>query len=315
MLPREEDILPPDLLRPEEVRFLTTEVERGTIQDILEDSIITVSSVHYEMTFSNRSGFLAELDVRAGQSVKEGDLLARLDTGSLEIDIQRQVIEIERRTLALAEVRRTGGSAFYRRNAELDLELAELTLQQMEEELAKSSIVAPINGEVIFVNTFRIGEFVPGRSVVLTIADPSQVQFEYSGTQIGRIRYGMEAEIIINSQRIPAKVSLTPSSVPQEDRDRFRNIVIFTVNDQNDLPQDLSLGSRNQFSIFIEEKRDVIVIPVTAMSNFMGQFYVQVLDNGLRTERDLDIGITTRTHVEVISGLEEGELLIVGVER
>jgi len=48
---------------------------------------------------------------------------------------------------------------------------------------------------------------------------------------------------------------------------------------------------------------------------FMGQSFVHVLEDGIRTERDLDIGITTGTHAEVLSGLEEGELLIIGIER
>jgi len=311
----EEELLPPDLLKPEEVVFRTIEVERGTIQDILEDFVVAGSSVHYDMTFHNRSGFLAELDARPGQMVQAGDILARLDTGSLEIDIQRQQIMVEKLTLTLEEVTRTSGSRFSRRHAELDLEMAELYLTQLEDELEKSTIVAPVDGEVVFLNTYRIGEFVPGRSIVLTIADPAHIHFEYTGTQLSRIRQGMEAEIMIDSKNIAASVSMIPSNAPQEERDRLRNTVIFTANDLSDIPANVRIGSRYSFSIFIEEKNDVIIIPSTAMSNFLGQNFVQVLDNGMRTERDLDIGITTRTHVEVLAGLEEGEMLIIGTER
>jgi len=315
MLPREEELLPPDLLKPEEVVFRTIEVERGSIQDILEDFVIAGSSVHYDMTFHNRSGFLAELDVRAGQMVQAGDILARLDTGSLEIDIQRQQIMVEKLTLTLEEVTRTSSSSYTRRHAELDLEMAELLLTQLEDELEKSTIVAPVAGEVVFLNTYKIGEFVPGRSIILTIADPEHIHFEYNGTQLSRIRQGMEAEIVIDSKSIKASVSMIPSNAPQEERDRFRNTVIFTANNPSDIPTNVRIGSRYNFSIFIEEKTDVIIIPSTAMSNFLGQNFVQVLDNGMRTERDLDIGIVTRTHVEVLAGLEEGEMLIIGIER
>jgi len=315
MLPREEDMLPPDLLKPEEVRFRTIEVGRGTIQDVLEDNVVAASSVTYDMTFYNRSGFLEELNVYPGMEVKEGDILARLDTGSLEIDIRRQLIEVSRREMALEEVIRFGGSRFARRNAEFDLELAELTLQQMEDEFQKSSITAPIDGEVVFISDYKIGEFVPGRSIVMTIADPSYIHFEYTGSHIPRIKYGMEAEIIIGSQRIPAIVSMTPANAPLEEMQRYRNTIIFSVKNQDDLPDTVRRGSRHQFSIFIEEKLDTIIIPAGAMSTFMGQHYVQVLEDGMRTERDLDIGITTSTHVEVLGGLEEGEILIVGIER
>jgi len=315
MLPVEEELLPPDLLRPEEVNFRTIEVERSTIQDVLEDYAVAGSSVHYEMTFHNRSGFLAELDVRAGNSVKAGDILARLDTDSLELDIQRQKIEVEKRQLTLEEITRTGGTRFQRRHAELDLEAAELTLQQLEDEFLKSAIIAPVDGEVVFLNDFRIGEFVPGRSIVLIIADPAHLQFEYSGTQTGRVRQGMAVDITIGTEIFPATVTMIPSNAPSEERDRFRNTVIFSLENADLLPEYVRIGSRYRFSIFIEEKQDVIVIPITAMSSFMGQSYVQVLEDGMRAERDLDIGITTRTHAEVLSGLEEGDLLIVGIDR
>jgi len=315
MLPQEDDLLPPDLLQPEEIIFQTIEVELGTIQDILEDFVTTASSIRYEMTFHNRSGFLAELNVRPGQEVQEGDVLARLDTGSLYIDIQLQQLEVERQQLLHEDTIRFGATRLARRLSELDLERAELRLQQLEEEMEKSSIIAPVDGEVVFLNNVGIGEFVPGRTVILTIADPAFIQFEYTGTQTARIRQGMEAEIHIGSQTIPARVSMTPTNAPEEDRDRLRNTIVFTAINPDDLPRDMRIGARHNFSIFMDEREDVIVIPSSAVTNFMGQSFVQILENGMRTERDLDIGITSRTHVEVLTGLTEGELLIIGVER
>ena len=41
-------------------------------------------------------------------------------------------------------------------------------------------------------------------------------------------------------------------------------------------------------------------------------YYVQVLDeNGVRQERPIEVGLMTSTQVEVLSGLEEGEQIIV----
>ncbi|MCL2820029.1 MAG: efflux RND transporter periplasmic adaptor subunit [Oscillospiraceae bacterium] len=315
ILPVEEELLPPDLLKPEEVRFRTIEVERGTIQDILEDNVVVASSVYYELTFDNRSGYLAELNVVSGSAVKEGDVLARLDTGIMELDITRQRIAVEKQRLNLEETRRSGGSRYARRHAELDLELAELALLQMESDLEKATIISPIDGEIVFLNDYKIGSFVPGRSIVMTIADPAKLHFEYTGSHIARIRLGMDVDITIGAQTIPATVTMTPSSVPEEDRDRFRNTVVISVNNEEDLPDNLRRGSRHRFSIFMQEKQDAIIIPVGSMSSFMGQHFAQILEDGIRTERDLNTGITTDTHVEILNGLEEGDLLIIGVER
>ena len=45
--------------------------------------------------------------------------------------------------------------------------------------------------------------------------------------------------------------------------------------------------------------------------NYMGRRYVQVLEDGLKKERDVQVGLETSTDVEIIKGLEEGEEVVV----
>jgi len=314
-LPQEEDLLPFDLLQPADITFTTMQVERGSIQNVLRDQSIAVSAVFYNMSFENRSGHLTEMSAMIGQSVTEGDVLARLDTGNLELDIRRQEIIVEKTELNLTEARRSG-SWFAMRQATLDLELANLNLQQLRDEYEKASIVAPHDGEIVFIADFRIGDFVPARRTVVTIADPNQIQFEYNGHHSRVIRYGMEGEITLESNlSIPVKVSMTPNTAPVEERERYRDTVLFTPINPDDVPDTIRLGRRYEFRIILEEKEDVIVLPRSVVSTFMGQYYVQVLEDGMRMERDLVVGIVTDREVEVLSGLEEDDEIITGIER
>ena len=314
-LPQEEDLLPFDLLQPADVTFTTMPVERGSIQHVLRDQSIAVSAVFYNLTFENRSGYLVEMNVTMGQAVEEGDVLARLDTGNLELDIRRQEIFVEKSEINLTEARRSG-SWFSMRQATLDLELANLTLQQLTDEYEKASIVAPHDGEIVFIADFRIGDFVPGRRTVITLADPKQVQFEYTGHHSRVIRYGMEAEIALDQNTsIPVRVSMTPHTAPAEERERYRDTVIFTAINPDDIPETIRLGRRYEFRIILEEKDDVIVLPRAVVSTFMGQYYVQILEDGMRMERDLIVGIVTDREIEVVSGLEENDEIITGIER
>jgi len=316
-LPVEEDLLPPDLLRPEEIRFITMEVERGTIQHIIEDGgVIAQASINYALSFENRSGYLLEINAVLGGEVKKGDVLARLDTGSLETNIIRQQIEVEKRSLTLEEISRTGGSRFARRHAELDLELAMMTLAELEDDLLKATIIAPIDGEIVHIQRdLKIGGFIPERSIILTIADTTLFHFEYNGSYVNNIRHGMEAKLIIDSKSYPATVTMTPMNAPPEERDRYRNLIIFSLINPDDLPANIKSGSRHRFSIFVEEKQNTVIIPAGIMSTFIGQSYVQILEDGMRVERDVIPGIVTATHVEILNGLNEGDLLIVGIKR
>jgi macrolide-specific efflux system membrane fusion protein len=168
---------------------------------------------------------------------------------------------------------------------------------------------------IMFVSGFNIGDFIPGRTSMVTIVDPGYIQFEYTGEDARRIQYGMEAEVFIDDLPIRVKASVTFSTAPREDRERFRNTVVFTPVDPDDLPLSMRIGSRYEFSIVLDERTDVIVIPQDAASSFMGQYYVQVLEGGLRYERNIVVGLKSRTHMEVLNGLVEGETLILGIER
>ena len=46
------------------------------------------------------------------------------------------------------------------------------------------------------------------------------------------------------------------------------------------------------------------------VNSFANRKFVNVLNDGIREERDIEVGIQNNTEVEVIKGLEEGELLI-----
>jgi len=314
-LPREEDLLPFDLLQPADVTFITMQAERGSIQNILRDQSIAVSALLHNLSFENRSGYLSELNVTYGQTVEEGEVLARLDTGSLELDIRRQEIQIEKIELSLEEARRSG-SRFGINMATLDLELANLTMQQLTEEYEKASITAPHDGEIVFLGDYRIGDYVPGRRTVMIIADPTQVQFEYNGQHSRVIRFGMEAEITLERDiTIPVRVTMTPHEAPIEERDRYRDTIIFSPIYPDDMPVAVRLGRRFEFNIILEEKDDVIILPRGVVSTFMGQYYVQVLEDGMRMERDLVVGIVTSREIEIVSGLDEDDVIITGIER
>jgi len=389
-LPQEEELLPPDLLQPEEITYKTMLVPKGSIKDVMIDICVAGSSTRYDLSFHNRSGYLTELNVLLGQTVEKGQVIARLDTDNLEMDIQRQRLSVERLRLSIQEAGAAPDISEYpalrarldlRRAqielknleddmvrlrwdldyfeevtsrdlnnlsrdiqikkleieklelsieeagkgpdlseypvlyAELELEMALLTLRQLEDEFLKTTIVAPVDGEIVFINEYKIGEFVPGRRIVVTIADPTNMQFEYSGPNVRRIRHGMEADIIISGNPVPAKVSMTPNNAPLEEYDRYKDTIIFTPDNQEDLPESIRIGNRYEFNILLMEKHDVIVLPREAVSVFMGQYYVQVLDDGMRIERDLEVGIVTNREIEVVGGLSEDELIITGIER
>lgn len=84
-----------------------------------------------EDLFFRRSGRVETVYIKNGDSVEEGTLIAELDTAILQIDLEsaQLSVEIAKENMAQAEE----GLLFDRRNAELNLEIAELALESYKE--------------------------------------------------------------------------------------------------------------------------------------------------------------------------------------
>lgn len=77
-------------------------------------------------------------------------------------------------------------------------------------------------------------------------------------------------------------------------------------------PEGLVSGDSLHYEYVQAQIQDCLILPIYAYHvNELGQKYVYVLDeNNLKRERFIEIGLSTLTQVEVLSGLKEGELVV-----
>ena len=69
-------------------------------------------------------------------------------------------------------------------------------------------------------------------------------------------------------------------------------------------------GTRGTVVLTLEEALDVVAVPITSAINVDGQYIVFVIENGIRVRRDVEVGMTDRTLIEIRSGLEVGEVVV-----
>ena len=288
LFPEEEEALAPPLKEPAAVTYTTTTVERGTIVDSVTVSGTFISTSTYDMSFEKRSGYLSEITVKAGDTVTAGQMLARLDTDELESEIQKQKLAVERAQIALDIARAAeGATADSIRLAEIDYELQKIQLDEMQTELEKQCIYAPIDGVVSYISSPGIGEYVAARSTLMRIVDPTSLdKTEHAG------------KVVMTSADSP--------SLAMEKGEPFVRVEI-----TNPLPEGDLLGESVTVELIREEKQDVLILPRNVVSLYSGESYVQVLEDGVKKERVIETGIKTVTEIEVVSGLEEGEEVII----
>ncbi len=309
-LPKEEDVIAPPLLETPKVTFDTVEVQKGDIEKILSVVGKFISVYQQSLSFKFRSGYLKVLNVKTGDRVKKGDVLAMLDTDSLESQIRDQEIIVSKNEIwynvATLDPDETKIGIEIKK---LDLEASKNRLSDMQNEYAKAKILSPIDGIVVFVDEVNFGDYVGANKTLLIIADPTRLQVEYTGGDSSNFKLGDQVTVGYKNQELKGKVVMTPATVPADADNNLKNSMRVSVDG---LPADISVGDPATIVLVQARNQNAVKIPRGLVNSYNGRNYVFVLDDkGVKTEKDIEIGIQTPTEVEIVKGLNAGDKVIV----
>lgn len=310
--PKEEEVLAPPIKEPDKITYETVAAKRGDIENVIRVAGTFVSVSQKDLYYQDRGGRLKEIHAVLGDDIKKGDLIAELETDAIENDIQLQEIALKRAEItydnAKARYDIEGGSKTEMELDQLDVEANRIRLSNLKKELERTKLVASIDGKVAYLTDIKLGEYVNAHQTIARIADPTQLQLAYSENDVGSFELGMEVDVDYGGEHYVGNVVMTPNSMPEDADEQLKNSVRITVND---LPADVSIGKAATIRLTLEKQSNVIIIPKQVVNNFGNRKFVNVLKDNIREERDIEVGIENNTEVEVIKGLEEGELIIV----
>ncbi|MGH8739229.1 MAG: efflux RND transporter periplasmic adaptor subunit, partial [Burkholderiales bacterium] len=173
-------------------------------------------------------GYIAQSFVRAGDTVKKGQVLCRLDDKDLKLEQTRIASEREqllrKHRQALAAQDRAAMSVIAAQISESE---AELSL--IDDRLARATLVAPFDGVVVAGDLSQLlGTPVEQGKVLFQIAplDAYRVILEVDERDIDQVRVGQPGELALSgmpSHPLHFTVrQITPASTAQEGRNYFR---------------------------------------------------------------------------------------------
>jgi membrane fusion protein, multidrug efflux system len=192
---------------------------------------------------------------------------------------------------------RTRQAALAERRAELEI---------ARQKLADSAIRAPFDGVVQtrFVNTgayLKEGDPV----VALVQVDPLRLRLEVPEPQAARIRNGQEVRFSLTGEVKQRKTTITRISPALDKESRMLGIEADVANDGT-----LHPGAFAQAYIVVEGEAETLVVPPNAIRVFAGLQKVFVLDKHKVTEKEITTGARGSDWVEVLSGVKEGDQLV-----
>ena len=190
---------------------------------------------------------------------------------------------------------------------------AELAVQQAQIDLDNNTLVAPFDGTVAAI-TGNPGEPAPsGTTGFLTLVDPSAVRVDVTvdETDVAKVAVGKPAAVTFDA--LPGRpfrgkvISVAPSGTLSQ------GVVTYPVSiDIDTRKQSLPGGLTASATITIDEKNDVLVVPLRAVHR---QGRDQVVDlvgeDGKSTARLVKTGVQNEQLVEITDGLNEGEQILV----
>jgi RND family efflux transporter MFP subunit len=161
--------------------IITAPVKTATINDRLQ-AIGTGRAISSVTVTPYASGRLTELTVTPGSDIRAGSVIARLDSDTEEIAVDRAKIAVANAEAKLARVRTLqssrAASAVQLEDAELELSNTQLELRDAELALERRSIVVPISG-IIGILPITIGNAVTTSTEIATIDDRSHIVVDF----------------------------------------------------------------------------------------------------------------------------------------
>ena len=298
------DPAPVPAVKPTEVAYDVQEVRRKNLEHTVSLLGSLIPAVRKDLHF-RYSGKLTQSNVSFGAPVKRGDLLAEIHVPGLTDQIEQQQILFRLAELRLAGQRSLGANRYELRLAGLELKRSELQLALLTDQQEATKLIAPFDGIIVSVFV-RPSSYVEAYQEIMTIVDPSKLVLECRGQDTEHFRFGMHVEVEIKHERYAATVIYSPEYAPRDRQEAPQSVVFAVAN----LPADTAMNSSAVAYLTIAKQANAIVVNKNLLHFQEDQPYVRVLKNGLVEDRDVVLGMQTRIEVQIVRGLEEGELLV-----
>lgn len=188
---------------------------------------------------------------------------------------------------------------------ELELNIFRKSLAETRRTLEDAQIRSPRKAILTYVNN-EIGSQIGQGAKVAIVSDLShfKIEGEIADTYGDRIAVGSKAVIKIGSEKLDGTVSdVTPLSK--------NGVISFTVQLEEDNHKRLRSGLKTDVYVMNAVKDDVLRIANSSYYVGKGEYELFVVNGNQLLKRKVQLGDSNFEYVEVVSGLQEGDQVIV----
>jgi len=250
---------------------------------------------------------LDKLLVKEGQSVRLDQPLASFDTTVSQSGVAQARLALENARKDLQRVETLLNQGAISRQA-YDGAKLQFDIACQNYETARSAVVmsAPVAGVVIRVDCSE-GDYVHFGDPIMTIQSGKSLEVEFDVSLEDRpyIRPGQEIRIKVGKgELLSGKINRVALATGKESR-LFKAYASLPASDR------LWPGVMAEVEVTLADHRGVLAVPVDAVVERDRRQAVFVVENNHARLTPVELGIDSENYVEIVSGLQEGQLVSV----
>lgn len=282
--------------------------QRGPVAQVVYATGV-VEPIRWAKVIANQRKRIVDICQCEGETVKAGDVLARLD----DTEARANLNELDaRRALLKNDVERLGDLFSRGAASKIAFDQAQTALREMEARIAAVrqrledfTLRAPIDG-VVLRRDGQIGDMagIANADVLFWVGQPKplRVNADVNEEDIARVAEGQKVLLRhegFAGQALEATVSdITPRGDPQT-----KTFRVYLA-----LPDDtrLRIGMSVEANIIVAEKPDAVLVPTEAIVDGA----VFALEDGTLRRVPVKTGVRATRMTEIVSGLEAGRRVV-----
>ena len=324
-----------DGIYPKDVNELEAKIRLSQEQVKRAEDVNDWSKRLYEEKYLSETEYLADRLSLQGRKLERDVALSNVDllkNFTYHRQIEQLTSDVNQAEMALERINRKASADVIQAKAELKARELEYKRQQekmtkTEDQLAKTTIIAPMDGMVVYATSsggghgferrepMDIGVEVTERQDLINLPTTQSMKALVSihETSLRKVQVGLPAVITVDAlsgKRFLGRVGLI---APLPDAR-----MMWANPDLKVYPADINLEDNDSLlrtglsckaEIIIAQYEDAVYVPVQAVLRVGGKPTVFVVKDGSVEERQVEVGLDDNNVIRIISGLNEGEII------
>ncbi|MBM3159975.1 MAG: efflux RND transporter periplasmic adaptor subunit [Bacteroidetes bacterium] len=262
---------------------------------------------------SESGGKLISLNVKEGDAVREGQLIAKLDNELILLQIETAKLSINQlkfdheRLLALKKENIVSANEFEK--VDLGLKTAELQLKQLQRQLKSTNILAPFSG-VVSKKMVDLGSMIAPGTPIVELIDISALKLTVSVPERDILKFEKGQKIIAKADIHGSKTFEGEIKVIGIQADAAHNYKV-QASVTNSTEYKILAGMYGSLSLINSSSLTALSIPRKALIGSTKKPQVYVVKNGKSVLTNFNSGTSDGDYIEVISGLTSSDEIVV----